>query len=162
MFCWSTLHSLTMAVSVQLITERKLRSLTRVQAYPPPSCSLRKFTLKSNAMIIEPLSQPIQAPKQGQLCLIKGKTQNNSWSGAWPCGKPTAGSVVVFEAQHGGDQLRLRNFRGGTVPKLETFYLPKKHLELLGGDQLTLRSFRGVPVQKLETFYLPKKKLCDF
>ena len=140
-FRWSMLHSLTMPAS--------------------PSCSLRKFTLKSNAMIIEPLLQPIQAPKQGQLCLIKGKTQNNSWSGAWPCGKPTAGSVVVFEAQHGGDQLRLRNFRGGTVPKLETFYLPKKHLELLGGDQLTLRSFRGGPVWKFETFYLPKKT-CNF
>ena len=30
--------------------------------------------------------------------------------------------------------------------KLETFYLPKKHLELLGGDQLRLRTFRGGPV----------------
>ena len=44
--------------------------------------------------------------------------------------------VVVFEAQHGGDQLTLRNFRGGPVRKLETFYLPKKKL----------RTFRGGPV----------------
>ena len=63
---------------------------------------------------------------------------------------------IFFEAQHGGDQLRLRNFRGGPVRKLETFYFTEKHLELLGGGQLTLRSFRGGPVQKFETFYLPK------
>ena len=68
---------------------------------------------------------PLKKPKQGQLCFIQGKTQDNSWSGAWPYGKPTASSVVVFEAQHGGDQLTLRNFRGGPVRKLETSYLPK-------------------------------------
>ena len=58
----------------------------------------------------------------------------------------TASSVVVFEAQHGGDQLTLRNFRGGTSSKVGNILLTEKHLELLGGDQLTLRSFRGGPV----------------
>ena len=76
--------------------------------------------------------QPIQAPKQGQLCLIKGKTQDNSWSGAWPCGKPTASSVVVFEAQH-------LEILGGTSSKVGKILLTKKHLELLGEHQLKKR-----------------------
>ena len=55
---FSLVHSLTMAVSERLITEKSLRSRTRVQACPPASCSLGKFTLKLNAMIIEPLLPP--------------------------------------------------------------------------------------------------------
>ena len=86
------------------------------------------------------------------MCFIQGKTQDNSWSGAWPYGKPTASSVVVFEAQHGGDQWHLE-ILGGTSSKVDNILLTEKHLELLGGDQLTLRGFRGGPVWKFETFY---------
>merc|ERR1719361_2645510 len=62
-----------------------------------------------------------------------------------PYGKPTASSVVVFEAQHGGDQLTLRNFRGDQFESWKHFTY-RKTLRTFRGDQLTLRGFRGGPV----------------
>ena len=82
----------------------------------PPSCSL-----KSNAMINEPLAplQPIQAPKQGQLCLIKGKPR----------------STVDPTPDHAENRLpaQLSSLKPNMV-------VTSWHLEILGGTSLKVRN----------------------
>ena len=105
-FRWSTLHSLTMAVSERLITEKSFRSRTRVQACPPASCSLGKFTLKLNAMIIEPLLPPIQAPNTKTVVSLKGESRTTvnpapDHAGSWlPAQRSSLKPNMVLSSGH--------------------------------------------------------------